>query len=48
MTDPRRVSVPLPVWFTFCVVAGGLAAEVQSLQGVLLMGVVLLSLCEVR
>jgi WD40 repeat protein len=37
-TDPRRVSVPPSVWFTFCVVAGGLAGylgpEVQSLRGV--------------
>jgi hypothetical protein len=54
-TDPRRVSVPLPVWFTFSVLVGVLAGylglEVHSLKGVLLVvliGVVLFSLCEVR
>jgi hypothetical protein len=54
-TDAGRVTVPLPVWFTFFTVVGLLAGylgqEVQSVKGVLLVilvGVVLLSYCEVR
>jgi hypothetical protein len=51
----ERVSIPLPVWFAFCtsvgLIAGYMGEEVYSLRGVciiLLVGVVLLSICEVR
>jgi hypothetical protein len=54
-SDAERVSVPLLVWFAFFTVVGLLAGylgqEVQSIKGVLLVvlvGVVLLSSCEVR
>jgi hypothetical protein len=52
--DPS-VTVPLSVWFVFCIVVGLLAGylgqEVLSVKGVLLVvlvGIVLLSYCEVR